>query len=165
MYPNIPTENPDAGVDVERIFLYPKENAKNHHTEKYELVTDQDTAVVRRAAKFNLAIKTGYRAIDLDEQDNVNLIFDFGKFLFPFLVSFWSYIYIYIYIYITYHISSNSGTNGSVSKGTKVVLPVKTGNTREVDFSRWRAFVHSQTDNTLVVEVCIYIKYELIHQT
>ena len=106
MYPNIPTENPDAGVDVERIFLYPKENAKNHHTEKYELVTDQDTAVVRRAAKFNLAIKTGYRAIDLDEQDNVNLIFDFGKFLFPFLISFWSYLLtsIYIYIYINYHI-------------------------------------------------------------
>ena len=82
VYPNIPTANPDAGVDVERIFLYPKENAINHHTEKYELVTDQDTAVVRRAAKFNLAIKTGSRAIDLDEQDNVNLIFDFGKFIF-----------------------------------------------------------------------------------
>ena len=64
-----------------------------------------------------------------------------------------------------YHIQSNSGTNGSVSKGTKVVLPVKTGNTREVDFSRWRAFVHSQTDNTLVVEVCTNIKYELIYQT
>ena len=105
MYPNIPTENPDAGVDVERIFLYPKENAINHHTEKYELVTDQDTAVVRRAAKFNLAIKTGYRAIDLDEQDNVNLIFDFGKFLFPFLVSFWSKHSLYqasIYIYISH---------------------------------------------------------------
>ena len=84
VYPNIPTANPDAGVDVERVFLYPKENAKNHHTEKYELVTDQDTAVVRRAAKFNLAIKTGSRAIDLDEQDNINLIFDFGKFIFYF---------------------------------------------------------------------------------
>ena len=69
---------------MESVFLYPKENAKNHHTEKYELVTDQDTAVVRRAAKFNLAIKTGSRAIDLDEQDNVNLIFDFGKFIFYF---------------------------------------------------------------------------------
>ena len=88
---------------MERIFLYPKENAINHHTEKYELVTDQDTAVVRRAAKFNLAIKTGSRAIDLDEQDNVNLIFEFGKFLFLFfLISFWS-IYIYIYIYQLSH--------------------------------------------------------------
>ena len=92
VYPNIPTENPDAGVDVERVFLYPKENAKNHHTEKYELVTDQDTAVVRRAAKFNLAIKTGSRPIDLDEQDNVNLIFEFGKLPFAFFIFFGCYL-------------------------------------------------------------------------
>ena len=88
VYPRIPTTNPDAGVDVESVFLYPKENAKNHHTEKYELVTDQDTAVVRRAAKFNLAIKTGSRAIDLDEQDNVNLIFEFGKLSFSYFICF-----------------------------------------------------------------------------
>ena len=73
---------------MESVFLYPKENAKNHHTEKYELVTDQDTAVVRRAAKFNLAIKTGSRAIDLDEQDNVNLIFEFGKLSFSYFICF-----------------------------------------------------------------------------
>ena len=54
----------------------------------------------------------------------------------------------------------NLGTNSSVSKGTKVVLPVKTGNTAEVDFSRWRALVHSQTGNTLVVEVCSQLRYQ-----
>ena len=69
-------------MDVEKLFLYPNENAKNHHTEKYELVTDQNIAVVRRAATFSLAIKTNSRAIDLDELDNVNLIFEFGKFRF-----------------------------------------------------------------------------------
>ena len=80
VYPSIPTTNPGSGVDVEKLFLYPNENAKNHHTEKYELVTDQNIAVVRRAATFSLAIKTNSRAIDLDELDNVNLIFEFGKF-------------------------------------------------------------------------------------
>ena len=41
-----------------------------------------------------------------------------------------------------------------------MVLPVKTGNTAEVDFSRWRALVHSQTGNTLVVEVCSQLRYQ-----
>ena len=77
-YPTTETENPDSGVDVEKVFLYPKENAGKNHTQKYELVTEQNVAVVRRAAQFDLAIKTKSRGINLDK-DNVNLIFEFGK--------------------------------------------------------------------------------------
>ena len=77
-YPTTDTENPESGVDVEKVVLYPKENAGTNHTEKYELVTEQNIAVVRRAAMFNVAIKTKSRGIDLDH-DNVNLIFEFGK--------------------------------------------------------------------------------------
>ena len=79
MYPSIPTTNPDAGIEVEKVFLYPKENAKNHHTEKYELVTDQNIPVLRRATTFRLAIKTKLRGIDLEEKDVVNLVFEFGR--------------------------------------------------------------------------------------
>ena len=63
---------------TEKVVLYPKENAGKNHTEKYELVTEQNIAVVRRAAKFNVAIKTKSRGIDFDH-DNVTLIFEFGK--------------------------------------------------------------------------------------
>ena len=77
-YVTIETENPDSGVDVEKVYLYPKENAEKNNTEKYELVTEQDVAVVRRASSFDVAITTKSRAIDF-EHDNVNLIFEFGK--------------------------------------------------------------------------------------
>ena len=114
------------GVDVENVFLYPQENAKNHHTEKYGLVSEQNIAVIRRAAKFNLAIKTKSRAIDLLTKDDVYITFEFGN-------------------------------NGSASKGTKVTIPVRSFHPETIrnDFSNWKAFVHSQTGNTLVIEVQI----------
>jgi hypothetical protein len=42
------------------------------------LVTEQNVAVLRRAAKFNVAIKTKSREINLNK-DKVNLILEFGK--------------------------------------------------------------------------------------
>ena len=48
-------------------------------TEQYELVTEQNTPVLRRSANFYLAIKTKSRQIDLGGKDSVNLIFEFGK--------------------------------------------------------------------------------------
>ena len=65
-------------MDVEKVYLYPKENAEKNHTKKYELVTEQDVAVLRRASSFDVAITTKSRKIDF-EIDNVNLIFEFGK--------------------------------------------------------------------------------------
>ena len=63
---------------MEEVYLYPKENAEKNNTAKYELVTEQDVAVIRRASSFDLAIQTKSREIDF-EKDNVNLIFEFGK--------------------------------------------------------------------------------------
>ena len=79
VYPNTETRNPNAGIEVERLFLYAKENAKNHMTDQYELVTEQDTPVLRRSASFYLAIKSKSRPIDIGGKDAVNLIFEFGK--------------------------------------------------------------------------------------
>ena len=64
---------------MDRLLFYPKENAGNHMTEQYELVTEQNTPVLRRSANFYLAIKTKSRQIDLGGKDSVNLIFEFGK--------------------------------------------------------------------------------------
>ena len=48
-------------------------------TEKYELVTEQDTSVLRRGTNFYLAITSKSRQIEIGGKDVVNLIFEFGK--------------------------------------------------------------------------------------
>ena len=79
VYANTETRNSNAGIEVERLFLYAKENAGDHMTDQYELVTEQDTPVLRRSASFYLAIKSKSRPIDIGGKDAVNLIFEFGK--------------------------------------------------------------------------------------
>ena len=78
-YPSFETRNAGSGIEVDRLFIYPKDNAGNHNTEKYELVTEQGISVLRRSANFFLAINSKSRSIDLDGKDSVNLIFEFGK--------------------------------------------------------------------------------------
>ena len=78
-YPSFETRNAGSGIEVDRLFLYPKENAGNHYTDKYELVSEQGISVLRRSAKFFLAINSKSRSIDLDGKDKVNVIFEFGK--------------------------------------------------------------------------------------
>ena len=55
----------------------------------------------------------------------------------------------------------NSGTNASVSKGTKVVLPLSNFHTNEHAPGRWRSFAYGldmgPTDTTLNVTVSIMI--------
>ena len=89
-YPSFETRNAGSGIEVDRLFIYPKENAGNHNTEKYELVTEQGISVLRRSANFFLAINSKSRSIDLDGKDSVNLIFEFGKNQ-------------YLYTHIQYH--------------------------------------------------------------
>ena len=81
-YPSFETRNAGSGIEVDRLFIYPKENAGNHNTEKYELVTEQGISVLRRSANFFLAINSKSRSIDLDGKDSVNLIFEFGKYIY-----------------------------------------------------------------------------------
>ena len=126
-----PDELEGHGVAVEQVFLDAKENAKKHHTEKYELVSEQNVAVLRRSTKFKLAIKTKSKSYlsgrpSRSYRDDIYLIFEFGK-------------------------------DGSLSKGTNVVVPVMNFLPKTIrnDFSNWKAYVHSQTGTTLVVEVHI----------
>ena len=79
VYPTFSTRNAESGIEVKRLFLYPKENAGNHHTDKYDLVSEQDVAVLRRGATFFLSITSTSRPINLDGKDKVNLLFEFGK--------------------------------------------------------------------------------------
>ena len=48
-------------------------------TEKYDLVTEQDTPVLRRSKNFYLAIESKTEPIDVGGKDAANLIFEFGK--------------------------------------------------------------------------------------
>ena len=87
-YPSFETRNAGSGIEVDRLFIYPKENAGNHNTEKYELVTEQGISVLRRSANFFLAINSKSRSIDLDGKDSVNLIFEFGKYIWNLICTF-----------------------------------------------------------------------------
>ena len=79
VYPRFETRNSESGIEIERLFLYPKENASNHHTDKYDLATEQDVSVLRRSGNFYLAIHAKSRPFDLNRKDRVNLVFEFGN--------------------------------------------------------------------------------------
>ncbi len=57
--------------------LYAIENSANHHTDKYELVKEQKTPVLRRSDFFYMAVRTK-QVIDLARYQ-IKIIFQFGK--------------------------------------------------------------------------------------
>ena len=65
-------------LEVQRIEFYPSENAKNHHTDKFELVTEEwKTPVLRRGQTFFMSIITDKEVkIGID---SVVIIFEFGQ--------------------------------------------------------------------------------------
>ena len=63
---------------MEKLELYASENATNHRTSKYELVSEQSTAVFRRAAPFYMAVQTKERPVEIGK-DQVNVVFEFGE--------------------------------------------------------------------------------------
>lgn len=70
-------------LKVELAYLYPKENAKVHKTDKYEMVHDEEfpVPVLRRGNKFTMSI----RFIDRKYESNldvVKIVFKFGKKIF-----------------------------------------------------------------------------------
>lgn len=69
-------------LKVEIIYFYALENAKQHHTDKYEVVHDEEnvTPVLRRGHKFNIAIRFIGRQYS-SGTDNVSVIFNYGKYL------------------------------------------------------------------------------------
>lgn len=67
-------------LEVETLYLYPKENAVSHKTDKYELVHDEESpiAILRRGLSFTMAIRFTNRAFD-KTKDYVRLLFNYGK--------------------------------------------------------------------------------------
>ena len=67
-----------AELEVRRIEFYPAENAKNHRTEKFELVRDEwRSPVLRRGQTFFVSIVTD-KPVKIGV-DPVNVIFDFDN--------------------------------------------------------------------------------------
>ena len=54
VHPRFETRNSESGIEIERLFLYPKENASSHNTDKYDLATEQNVSVLRRSGNFYL---------------------------------------------------------------------------------------------------------------
>lgn len=69
-----------TALEIESVYFYPLENAKNHYTDRYEVVHNEPPSpVLRRGQEFFLAIRfnsRGYR----DEADIVHLVFNHGKY-------------------------------------------------------------------------------------
>lgn len=65
-------------LSVELTELYARDNAKEHHTERFELVLDNPpTAIFRRGCPFYFAIRFD-RPFE-NNKDLLRLVFDFGK--------------------------------------------------------------------------------------
>ena len=79
VHPRFETRNSESGIEIERLFLYPKENASNHNTDKYDLAAEQNVSVLRRSGNFYMAIHAKSRPFDLNGKDKINVIFEFGK--------------------------------------------------------------------------------------
>lgn len=67
-------------LNVELLYLYPKENGKKHKTDKFELIHDEDNPIpiLRRGIKFTLAIRFKSRGFNAN-YDQIRLIFEFGN--------------------------------------------------------------------------------------
>lgn len=67
----------DEPLVIESVYMYEKENARNHHTENFELVHfDPPTTVLRRGQTFNIALR--FNRDYIDATDIVRLLFSFG---------------------------------------------------------------------------------------
>ena len=67
-------------LDINHVEFYASENAKNHRTDKYDLVSDKKIPVLRRSNSFYMAISAHQRPID-PKKDKLNVVFEFGNYL------------------------------------------------------------------------------------
>uniref|UniRef100_A0A1B6D4M4 Transglutaminase-like domain-containing protein n=1 Tax=Clastoptera arizonana TaxID=38151 RepID=A0A1B6D4M4_9HEMI len=69
-----------TALEVEFLHFYPPENAKEHHTERFEVVhNDPPNPVLRRGQEFYLAIRFNHRGYR-DDVDIVRLVFSYGDY-------------------------------------------------------------------------------------
>ncbi|KAJ4433082.1 hypothetical protein ANN_15339 [Periplaneta americana] len=68
----------DEKLVVKSVHLYPLENGKLHHTDKFEMLHQETPrAILRRAQPFHLVVNFSGRGYD-PEKDSVQLIFSYG---------------------------------------------------------------------------------------
>jgi hypothetical protein len=73
----------DEQLVVTSVHLYPLENAKLHHTDRFEVLhRDNPTVILRRAQSFHLVIGFSGRSYD-PNKDFVQLVFTYGKRMNP----------------------------------------------------------------------------------
>nr|CAD7596482.1 unnamed protein product [Timema genevievae] len=67
-------------LEVDGVRMYPLENAKRHHTERYEMIHAEEnpSVILRRGQEFELLVKFRERGFD-PSKDIVRLVFTFGK--------------------------------------------------------------------------------------
>jgi hypothetical protein len=69
----------DEQLVVTSVHLYPLENAKLHHTDKFEVLhRDNPTVILRRGQYFHLVVGFSGRSYD-PNKDFVQLVFSYGK--------------------------------------------------------------------------------------
>lgn len=69
-------------LEIDVVYFYPKENAAQHHTDKFELVHDVlPLPILRRGQKFTVAVR--FRGRNFEEnKDLVRFLFSYGKLIF-----------------------------------------------------------------------------------
>lgn len=72
---------------VESINLFPLENAKAHHTDRFEIVrTEPEVPVVRRGQEFKVAIKFSNRDY-VKSKDMIRVLFNAGELFFEKMIN------------------------------------------------------------------------------
>jgi len=73
------TEVPSDVLKVDTVEMYSRDNAREHRTDRYELVRDSTSScILRRGQPFFMALRMKERGFDA-RRDNLRLSFNFGK--------------------------------------------------------------------------------------
>jgi len=133
-----------APLQVESTEFYAVDNAKEHHTDQFEIVQDlPPTPIFRRGQTFYFAVRFD-RELDA-VQDIIRLVFNFGNFKFKIkkiVISNFSEMLIF-----------SKGPNPVVSKGTKIIIPVTEQEETALEHNKWDARVYGKDESYLTFQV------------
>ena len=78
-WPLIDVAVPSDILKVDTVEMYSRDNAREHRTDRYELVKDNTfSCILRRGQPFFMALRMKERGFDA-RRDNLRLSFNFGK--------------------------------------------------------------------------------------
>ncbi|KAG8305603.1 hypothetical protein J6590_067081 [Homalodisca vitripennis] len=71
-----------TALTVDTVHTYTLDNAKIHHTDRYELVhNDPSTPILRRGQPFFMAVRFKDGRVYRDFTDDIKFVFNYGEFL------------------------------------------------------------------------------------